>query len=274
MSDFLSAMAASSRLRAEEVRGRLSEADLTSKVSSARPPARLELSDEGFDLIAEAKLASPSEGRLAAGDDDTATVVELASALAASGAAAISILTEPSRFDGNIGHLEMVTSELDLPVMRKDFLVDTVQVLESRAAGASGVLLIARLSEASVLVEMTDLALSLGMFVLVEVFEEADLDVASAVFDREILVGVNARDLATLDVDVERHRKLSFLLPDHLPLVAESGVLDGSDAADVALMGYRLALVGSSLVSSRDPAGLAAEMIGAGRGAVGVKEGL
>ncbi len=267
-------MAASSRLRAEEARDRLSEAELTSKISSATPPVRLELSDEGFDLIAEAKLASPSEGRLAAGDDDAAAVVELASTMAASGAAAISILTEPSRFDGNIGHLEMASSKLDLPVMRKDFLVDTVQVLEARAAGASGVLLIARLSEASVLVEMTDLALSLGMFVLVEVFEEADLDVASAVFDREILVGVNARDLTTLNVDVDRHRKLSSLLPDHLPLVAESGGLEGSDAADVALMGYRLALVGSSLVSSRDPAGLAAEMIRAGRAAFGVKGAL
>lgn len=274
MSDFLAAMAASSRLRADAVRDRLSETELTSRVSAARPPLPLELSDEGFDLIAEAKLASPSEGRLVSGGDDTTTVVDLASALAASGAAAISILTEPSRFDGNIGHLEMAGSELGLPVMRKDFLVDPVQILESRAAGASGVLLIARLTEASVLVEMTDLALSLGMFVLVEVFEEPDLDVASTVFDREVLVGVNARDLATLDVDADRHRRLSSLLPDHLPLVAESGVLDGSDAADVARMGYRLALVGSSLVSSPDPPRMASEMILSGRGAVGVRETL
>lgn len=247
---------------------------MVSQAASANPPVPLALSDDGFDLIAEPKLASPSEGRLASGGDDSAKVVELASALSDSGAAVISVLTEPSRFDGDVAHLESVSSRLPLPVMRKDFLVDLIQVIEARAAGASGVLLIARMIPSAMLVEMADLASSLGMFVLVEVFDEDDLDAASAVFDRDVLVGVNARDLETLQVDPARHESLASLLPDQLSLVAESGVIDASDAARVARLGYTLALVGTSLVSAPDPTALAAEMIRAGRLAVGFREAL
>lgn len=271
MSDFLTAMAATSRLRAEAVRERLGETELTSRASAARPPVALELSGDGFDLIAEAKLASPSEGRLAAHGEDVRTVVGLATELEEAGAAALSVLTEPARFAGDITHLESVAAAARIPVMRKDFLVDPIQVLEARAAGASGVLLIARVVEPPLLVEMTDLALGLGMFALVELFDEADLEPASPVFDREVLVGVNARDLTTLEVARERHRLMAGMLPGHLALVAESGILGADDAARVAGLGYRLALVGTSLVASSNPRKLAAEMIAAGREAMGVR---
>lgn len=274
MSDFLAAMTAASHVRADAVRQRLGEAELGSRASTARPALPLRLSDEGFDLIAEAKLASPSEGRLASDGDDAETVARLASTMSGSGAVAISVLTEPSRFDGDIIHLEAVASSVGLPVMRKDFLVDPIQVIEARAAGASGVLLIARITHPELLVEMTDLALSLGMFVLVELFEEGDLEAASGVFDRSVLIGVNSRDLTTLEVDPDRHERMAALLPDHVPLVAESGIVDAADAARVARLGYRLALVGSRLVSSGDPSGLASEMIRAGRQVIGIREAL
>lgn len=271
MSDFLTAMASASRLRAEGVRDGLGETELASRASSAPPPVNLELSEEGFDLIAEAKLASPSEGRLAMSGDDGEAVVRLASQLEEAGPAALSVLTEPARFAGDLAHLESVAAKARIPVMRKDFLVDPIQVLEARAVGASGVLLIARIVEPDQLVELADLVLELGMFALVELFDETDLDTASQVFDRKILVGVNARDLTTLHVDGGRHSRFVEMLPGHLPLVAESGILDSADARKVAALGYRLALVGTSLVSSPDPAGLAADMIRAGRSAVGVK---
>ena len=262
MSDFLSSMASSSLLRAEQIRTQTGVMGLRSRVAAVRPAQPLVLDSGGFDLIAEVKLASPSAGRLAGGGDQ---VESLAKELTLSGAAVISVLTEPDSFDGSIEHLDAVASTTNLPVMRKDFLVDPIQVLQARAHGASGVLLIARITGKSKLREMTDLALELGMFVLVEIFEECDLDVASEVFDRPILVGVNARDLATLDVIPSRHADLIGSLPPHLPAVAESGIRTVQDAKAASQLGYKLALVGTSLVVSGRPAELAREMIGAGR---------
>lgn len=265
MADFLAQMAELSRSRVADLREAGGRARMSELVATSRPPIPLHLSDRGFDLVAEAKLASPSEGRLAAEEDDSATVLGLARMLTDAGAAALSILTEPTRFDGHLSHLEIVARQVELPVMRKDFLVDPLQVLEARAAGASGVLLIARILSHEELTEMTDLALSLGMFALVEVFDETDIERARPVFDRDVLLGVNARDLATLAVDRDQHARLASLLPRHLPLVAESGVLTPADVGEVAGLGYRLALVGTGLVQSPRPGELAAGMLEAGR---------
>lgn len=264
MSEFLSTMAESSRLRATELRRRASAPDLESQVLSSRPPVPLTLSETGFDLIAEAKLASPSEGRLvrAQGADQ---VVDLARGFSTAGAAVISVLTEPRAFGGEMSHLEKAAAAVEVPVMRKDFLVDPIQVIEARAAGASGVLLIARLLDRGQLVEMTDLALKHGMFALVELFDVDDLELASAVFDREILVGVNSRNLTSLAVDPGRHAELVGHLPPDLPLVAESGIQDLGDVRRVAALGYRLALVGSSLVKNSHPSDVAFDMIASGR---------
>jgi indole-3-glycerol phosphate synthase len=264
VSDFLGEMSDVSAVRASAARDRAD--DIQARIVDARPPLPLGLSSHGFDVIAEVKLASPAEGPLDHGGAER--VVELARAYAASGAVALSVLTEESRFAGSLDHLESASSVVDVPVMRKDFLVDPIQVLEARAAGASGVLLIARLLPEALLAEMTDLTLDLGMFALIEVFDRSDLETAVSVFDRDVLVGVNCRDLSTLGVDKGRFDSLAAHLPRDLPAVAESGIETAPDAASVARLGYRLALVGSALVRSDDPGSTLAGMIASGRSAM------
>jgi len=266
VSDFLRQMAASSLERARDIREKRTVSGLSSRVRSAPPPIPLRFSATGFDVIAEAKLASPSEGKLVDGPANAETVMSLANDYVANGAAAISVLTEPDRFSGDLTHLEAVAAAVSVPVLRKDFLVDPVQIDEARAAGASGVLLIARIGSGDLLEEMTDQVLDLGMFVLVEIFDRSDLETAVRVFDREVLVGVNCRDLSTLEVDTSRFETLAPLLPDYLPTVAESGMTTSDDVAAVAGLGYSLALVGSSLVSRDDPGAALGSFIAAGRG--------
>lgn len=258
-------MAERSRVRARAL-GPVAELEARARRASAPVPFRLDA--PGFDLIAEAKLASPSEGRLAKDGDDLAEVASIACSLAESGAAALSIVTEPSAFAGNLEHLGSVASTAALPVMRKDFLVDPLQVIEARAHGASGVLVIARILNPNQLAEMVDQALSYGMFALVELFDTDDLDVASSVFDRDVLVGVNARDLQTLKVDPDRHRVMAGHLPNNLPLVAESGLTGPNDASAAVEAGYRAALVGASLIRSGNPRRAGAAMLAAGRAAL------
>ena len=268
MSDFLDEMASASLSRARTLKESTDPRRLETLSRLAPAPMQVDFTAPGFDLIAEAKLASPSQGRLIEGSGKT--VVSLARDFQDRGAAIVSVLTEETRFAGSLHHLELTSAALEIPVMRKDFLVDPAQVLEARVSGASGLLLIARLLPGGLLTEMTDLALGLGMFVLVEVFDRSDLETAVRVFDREVLVGVNCRDLATLEVDLGRFQSLAPHLPDHLPAVAESGLSSAADVAMVARLGYRLALIGSSLVSADDPAANLAGLLSAGRQAWGV----
>lgn len=266
MSDFLSEMSAASLERARTAKDGSGPADIRARIASARPAFPLVRATSGFDVIAEAKLASPAEGSLDTGGQGR--VVELARTYAACGAASVSVLTEESRFAGSLAHLEAAASSVDVPVMRKDFLVDPIQVEEARAAGASGVLLIARLLPGVLLAEMTDLALALGMFALIEVFDRSDLEMAACVFDRDVLVGVNSRDLVTLEVDPDRFEALAPHLPRGLPVVAESGLEAPEDAAAAARLGYGFALVGTSLVRSDDPGPQLERFIAAGRSAL------
>lgn len=266
MSDFLTEMSDSSLLRARSAKERADVSGLHSRVASAPPPRPVEFSDAGFDVIAEAKLASPSEGELAKGGRDR--VVELARSYSDNGAAVISVLTEDTRFGGALEHLQAAASSLDVPVMRKDFLVDPVQVLEARAANASGVLLIARLLPGGLLEEMTALTVDLGMFALVEAFDRSDLEAARSVAGSGVLLGVNCRDLATLEVDFSRFAEIAPDLPTDVPVVAESGLMTVEDVSHVAALGYRLALIGSSLVSSGRPGAMSAEFVRAGRQAL------
>lgn len=263
MSDFLTLMAEASRHRADEATSGSGVKGLSSRASSALPPRRLRR--EGFDIIAEAKLRSPSVGRLAPPGDHSARVASLALSYEAAGAAAVSVLTEPDRFDGNLDHLERAVRSVDIPVMRKDFLVDPIQVTEARAFGASGVLLISRILEPAVLEEMVDLALGLGMFALVEVFDENDLDKAAAVFDRGILIGVNTRDLVSLALDEGRLQAMIASLPSGCISVAESGIVTAADAHRVARLGYDMALVGTALVGTDAPGSLLRELLAVGR---------
>jgi len=268
LSDFLAEMSAASLARAREAKEGAEASALDTRVATARPPVVPDFTTPGFDIIAEAKLKSPSEGVLVSGGG-TERVVELARTFHQRGAAAISVLTEETRFGGSLDHLGAASDAVPTAVMRKDFLVDPVQILEARAAGASGVLLIARLLPESLLVEMTEVGLGLGMFVVVEVFDRSDLETAVPVFEQPVLVGVNCRDLGSLEVDPGRFSALAPHLPDHLPAVAESGIGNPDDVAAIAALGYRLALVGSALVTAVDPGGMLEQMISAGRSRAG-----
>jgi indole-3-glycerol phosphate synthase len=268
--DFLAGMAASSRARSAAARERLPERELRARIADlpVAPPLKL----SAFDLIAEVKLRSPAVGLLkAAADEDVGARV---SSYARAGAAAVSILTEPSRFDGSLEDLAkgvQALRPLSVPAMRKDFLVDGYQVLEARHAGASGVLAILRMLPGAELEALIDTALDLDMFVLLETFDEPDIELAGSLVDarRErrdlLLVGVNSRDLVTLEVVPGRLDALAPALPRDVKRVAESGVATAKDAARAARHGYDLALVGSALMSARDPAALAAEMLAAAR---------
>jgi indole-3-glycerol phosphate synthase len=264
--DFLESMAASSRARSVAAQAKLPLRELRARVAALPAVPALKLGD--FDLIAEVKLRSPALGLLK--PENEADVAARVALYANAGAAAVSILTEPSRFDGSLDDLEggaRALAPLGVPAMRKDFLVDAYQVFEGRAAGAGGVLAIIRMLPRADLERLVDAALELDMFVLLEAFDEPDIEVAHALVDARrghrarLLVGVNSRDLVTLKVVPGRLDALASSLPTGVKRVAESGVATAEDAARMAACGYDLALVGSALMSAPDPARLARSML-------------
>jgi len=260
MSGFLDDMAALSAARVAEAIRHESANALERRARRAAPSSPLRLSASGFDVIAELKLRSPAAGRLS---DDSEDWLGRVAAYARGGAAAVSVLTEPSRFDGSLEHLRQASAALaplGVPAMRKDFLVDPYQVLEARAAGAGGVLVILRMLTRPRIEELLDVAAEHGMFVLLEAFDDLDLamarDLTTSRAGEPILIGVNCRDLQTLNVVQERFAALAPLLPAGWPAVAESGVASGADARRMQQLGYRLALIGTALMASGDPSRL------------------
>ena len=271
MSGLLTEMAQTSLARLADARAKEPEQSLWARASDAPPAPRLKLSPEGFDIIAECKLHSPSAGDLSA---NTSGVEDRVVAYAQGGACAVSVLTEPARFGGNLQHLEQAAAALrplDVPVMRKDFLVDPYQIMEARAAGAGGVLVIVRMLEHCHITALLDCAAMLKMFVLLEAFDSADLDVARTVLTprkqhgEQILVGVNCRDLETLKIDFPRLEQLGGRLPFGYTSVAESGVATLDDVKKVVDVGYRVALVGTTLMTSNEPKKLLGDLLSAGR---------
>jgi indole-3-glycerol phosphate synthase len=183
-------------------------------------------------------------------------------------------LTEPSRFDGSLQHLERAAEALrplGVPAMRKDFLVDPYQIAEARAAGAGGVLLILRMLTTHRLAEMLDAAAEFGLFVLLEAFDGEDLAAAAQLLRGgsralpQVLVGINSRDLQTLQVVPERFEALAPLLLEGWPAVAESGVSCAADAKNMVRLGYRLALIGTALMTCTEPAEFLREIFDATR---------
>jgi indole-3-glycerol phosphate synthase len=273
-------MAESSRDRSRSAQSLRSQTTLLELARATPEPPPLIAHPGGFDLIAEVKLRSPAAGALKSTDEDVgARVARYASA----GAAAISVLTEPSRFDGSMSHLEQAAhalAPLRVPAMRKDFLVDPYQVIEARLAGAGGVLIILRMLPREQLEALIEQALSLNLFSLLEAFDERDIELAHSLAGNyakrangdgrlRLLVGVNCRDLVTLKVVPGRLESLAPLLPTSSPRVAESGVGSAEDARRMAGVGYEFALVGSALMTAPDPHALAAEMLRAARSARG-----
>ena len=212
----------------------------------------------GTSVIAEVKRRSPSKGDLA----DIPDPAVLAKAYAAGGAAAISVLTEARRFGGSLADLRTVRSAVDTPLLRKDFMVTPYQLHESRAAGADLVLLIVAALDQPPLEKLYAEARGLGLTVLVEVHDAEET--RRAVDLGAELIGVNARNLKTLDVDPDTFGRLAPLIPDDRVKVAESGISGVADVERYAAEGANVVLVGEALVRDGDPEAAVASMRGLG----------
>jgi indole-3-glycerol phosphate synthase len=233
-----------------------SEADLAA-AAQVLPPAHDPMPafrSPGLSVIAEVKRRSPSKGDLADIPDPAA----LAAAYSAGGADAISVLTEQRRFGGSLDDLRTVRGAVTTPLLRKDFVVTGYQLVEARAAGADLVLLIVAALDDVLLKDLHDQARELGLTVLTEVHDEDEVVRALAIGAQ--LVGVNARNLKTLDVDPDTFGRLARLLPDDVVKVAESGVSGPDDAARYASQGADVVLVGEALVRDGDPRAAVAAM--------------
>ncbi len=212
----------------------------------------------GVSVIAEVKRSSPSRGALASIVDPAA----LAASYADGGAATISVLTEQRRFGGSLSDLYAVRAAVDVPVLRKDFIVTSYQLWEARAAGADlALLIVAALSQVE-LESLVDRAVSIGLTPLVEVHDEEEVDRALAA--GATLVGVNARNLKTLEVDRTTFSRLAPRIPDNVVRVAESGVRGPHDVFEYAKQGAHVVLVGETLVTGQDPRAAVADLVAAG----------
>jgi indole-3-glycerol phosphate synthase len=209
------------------------------------------------NVIAECKRRSPSRGVLAAQYDP----VSIARTYEAGGAAAISVLTEPTFFDGALAHLTAVREAVDLPLLRKDFVVDDYQLLEARAAGADAVLLIVAALDQTDLVRLQARAWTLDLAALVEVHDDEEL--TKAVDSGARLIGVNNRNLRTLAVDVSASDRLAAKLPAGVIGVSESGLQTRDDLERLAAAGYQAFLIGERFMTDPDPARAIADLIGA-----------
>jgi indole-3-glycerol phosphate synthase len=208
------------------------------------------------NVIAECKRRSPSRGVLTADYDPVA----IARQYEAGGAAAISVLTEPTFFDGSLEHLAAVREVVQLPLLRKDFIVDEYQLLEARANGADAVLLIAAALRQSDLVRLQRRAWDLGLATLVEIHDEDEL--TRAVDSGARTIGVNNRNLRTLAVDVAASRRLGARIPGDVVGVSESGLTSRADLEELAGQGYRAFLIGEHFMTAADPAKAIAELSG------------
>ncbi|MGQ9918589.1 MAG: indole-3-glycerol phosphate synthase TrpC [Bryobacteraceae bacterium] len=208
-------------------------------------------------IIAEIKKASPSRGLLCEDFNPGAQ----ARAYFAGGAAALSVLTDAGFFQGSLGHLKTARATVPLPVLRKDFTIDEIDVVEAAAAGADAVLLIAAILTEKQIEQFRMAAERYGMAALVEVHDEADLD--KALEAGAALIGVNNRDLRTFEVSLETAERLAPRIPQHALRVAESGIHSRADVGRLSAAGYQAFLVGEHLMKSGDPKRAVEELRGA-----------
>jgi indole-3-glycerol phosphate synthase len=262
--DLLLAIVAATRRITEVRRAQLPSSSLERSAAEKSPrgaafEAALGMPDR-VNIIAECKRRSPSRGVLAAQYDPVA----IATQYEAGGAVAVSVLTEPTFFDGALAHLTAVREHVGLPVLRKDFIVDEYQLLEARAAGADAVLLIVAALEQRDLIDLRQRADALGLAALVEVHDDEEL--SRAVDCGARLVGVNNRNLRTLAVDVDASDRLAARMPSSVIGVSESGLQTRADLERLAAAGYKAFLIGERFMTAPQPAQAIQELTAAENG--------
>jgi indole-3-glycerol phosphate synthase len=213
---------------------------------------------EGIKVIAEVKRSSPSRGPIR----PDLVLEDLVRCYERGGACAVSVLTEPEFFGGSLDDINRACSVTALPVLRKDFILDPYQLLEARAAGAGAVLFIAYLLADGTLTHLLSQADGLGLEALVEVHDEGEL--GAALDAGAGIIGINNRDLKTLEVDLETTRRLAALVPDTKVLVSESGYMQAGQMAGLTDLGVDAVLVGEFLVKQDDPERVLKELRGGG----------
>ena len=234
--------------------------EMETQVSEAKDAlSALRNRDGAVKIISEVKRSSPSKGALAAIPDPAA----LASTYEAGGASVISVLTEQRRFNGSLADLDAVRAAVDIPILRKDFIVTPYQIHEARAHGADLVLLIVAALEQNVLVSLLERTRSLGMEALVETHSR--LEALRAMEAGASIIGVNARNLKTLEVDRSTVEQVIDVIPQDVVAVAESGVANAHDVFEYAKWGADAVLVGEALVTSGDPRASIQDMVSAGQ---------
>ena len=260
--DLLAAIVAATARRIETARSARPCLALERDAASMAPDAeafRAALArTDRVNVIAECKRRSPSRGVLRADYDP----VSLARVYAAAGAAAISVLTEPAFFDGALDHLVAVRKAVTIPLLRKDFIIDEYQLIEARAAGADAVLLIVAALDDPTLARLQREAAALGLATLVEVHDTGEL--ARALDAGARIVGVNNRNLRTLEVDLRASHDVAACLPSEVVAVSESGLRSSESLAELRALGYRAFLIGERLMTSGTP-GAVLEALVAGR---------
>ncbi len=225
----------------------VSELEQSELFGKTRRPFGDTLSAAPLAVIAEVKRASPSKGIIREDFDPVA----IARSYDESGAAAISVLTEPDFFQGSLDYLRHIRSETQAPLLRKDFIIDPYQVVEARSAGADAILLIATALDPSQLHELHEAAAEYGLECLVEVYDARELDRLDV--DRLQIIGANNRDLRTFEVDISRSLEILRVLPDHITTVSESGIETAHDLARLVGYGIDAALVGETFMRAPSP---------------------
>jgi indole-3-glycerol phosphate synthase len=266
VTDVLARICAAKRDAVARRKAALPVRELEARLPAAPPRGfqralRAKLQSGGLALIAEIKKASPSQGVIRADFDPPA----LARAYAAGGAACLSVLTEETWFQGADAHLGAARAAVDLPCLRKDFMLEPYQVIEARAIGADCVLLIMAVLDDAAARELVDLARTLGLDVLAEVHDAPELERALRLDVG--LIGINNRNLKTLKVDLGTTEQLAPLVPAERLPVAESGLARNSDLERMAAIGVRCFLVGESLMRQADVAAATRALLGVGHAA-------
>ncbi|NND71259.1 MAG: indole-3-glycerol phosphate synthase TrpC [Rhodothermales bacterium] len=258
MSTILDDIIAATRARVRAARKKISVQDFSNFAAYHAETRSFSdaLTSGPVNIIAELKRVSPSVGSIQTGAEPG----EIASKYEAGGAAAISVLTEPEYFGGSLEDMEAVREHVTLPILRKDFIVDEYQIHEARARGADAILLIVRTLDKQQLAELHDVATSIGLDVLVELYEQEELDSVDTSHVR--IVGANNRDLSTMTVDIGRSIQILEKLPSPIIKVSESGISNAQQMQVLVKNGIRAALIGESLMRHPDPGALLKELCG------------